>query len=110
MLHWHINADEALLHDYKLASKAPALTCGTGGTSLYPSDAYAVSPYRSSDHDPVLVGLNLYNTVQRGTALTDVLTGGPMLARTLATLLNVSPTSISPLRDRGVQCNRIGVP
>ena len=191
VLHWHINADEALLHDYNLEFKAPALTCGAGGTSLCPPDAYTVSPYRSSDHDPVLVGLNLYNTVQRGTALTDVLSGGPgddlliggvgadrltggagsngfgylsmrdagdtltdfvpgkdridlsgllasigapaahahrrgivklvasgantllqidfdgtagpMLARTLAILLNVSPASISPLRDLGVQ-------
>lgn len=38
---WHINADEPTLLDYKAEASGPA------------------TPYRSSDHDPVLVGLTL---------------------------------------------------
>ena len=45
---WHINADEADLIDYDTSFKQPA------------QDAiYAPDPYRSSDHDPVVVGLRL---------------------------------------------------
>ncbi|MES2889375.1 MAG: ExeM/NucH family extracellular endonuclease [Pseudomonadota bacterium] len=49
---WHINADETPLADYNLEFKAPA--CAT-----CPRDPYQPTPYRSSDHDPVVVGLNL---------------------------------------------------
>jgi hypothetical protein len=42
---WHINADEPLALDYNLEFKT--------------DDRYAATPFRSSDHDPVLVGLNL---------------------------------------------------
>ena len=45
---WHINADEADLIDYDTSFKADA------------QDAiYAPDPFRSSDHDPVIVGLDL---------------------------------------------------
>ncbi|HSK96816.1 MAG TPA: ExeM/NucH family extracellular endonuclease, partial [Euzebyales bacterium] len=45
---WHINADEPDLLDYDTTFKSPA------------QDAlYAPDPYRSSDHDPVIVGLDL---------------------------------------------------
>ena len=37
-------------------------------------DPFAVSAYRSSDHDPVVLGLNLYKTV-RGTTGRDTLLG-----------------------------------
>ena len=40
---WHINADEARFLDYD--------------TAYNPEGFYAADPYRSSDHDPVLVGL-----------------------------------------------------
>ncbi|MCB1845198.1 MAG: hypothetical protein KDI09_19685, partial [Halioglobus sp.] len=44
---WHINADEAPLYDYNLEfDRDPALFD-------------ASSPYRSSDHDPLLIGLQL---------------------------------------------------
>ena len=76
VVHWHINADEATVLDYNQEFKAPAATCGVGGTSACPADPYSVSPYRSSDHDPVLVGLNLYKTFT-GTASRDVITGTP---------------------------------
>jgi hypothetical protein len=62
--------------DYNQEFKAPASTCGVGGLSACPADPFTVSPYRSSDHDPVLVGLNLYKTFT-GTAGRDVITGTP---------------------------------
>lgn len=182
---WHINADELSLADYNLEFKAPQTCSG----APCPADPYTVSPYRSSDHDPVVIGLNYAPPVQ-GTAGRDVLIGtagndviiggagpdqltggggnnvfvyqslrdlgdvitdfvpgkdridlnallasigaggnaygfgvvklvasgadtllqidtdgsaGPIAARTLATLRNVSPASISPSRDLGVQ-------
>jgi uncharacterized protein len=58
--HWHINADETALADYNLEFKAPLLC---NGSLLCPPDPYTVSPYRSSDHDPVVLGLNLYKTI-----------------------------------------------
>lgn len=42
---WHINADEPEVLDYN--------------TEFKTNDRYELSPYRSSDHDPVLLGLNL---------------------------------------------------
>lgn len=42
---WHVNADEPVALDYNLEFKT--------------QDLYAATPYRSSDHDPVLVGLTL---------------------------------------------------
>lgn len=45
---WHINADEPDLIDFDTSFKQPA------------QDAiYAPDPYRSSDHDPVIVGMDL---------------------------------------------------
>ena len=41
---WHINADEPVFLDYN--------------TEFNPPEFYAPTPYRSSDHDPVLVGVN----------------------------------------------------
>ena len=41
---WHINADEPALYDYTTAFKAKRY--------------YAPDPYRSSDHDPLLLGLD----------------------------------------------------
>jgi uncharacterized protein len=46
---WHINADEPAILDYNDDFKSPSQV-----ESLYAPDAY-----RSSDHDPVLVGLQL---------------------------------------------------
>ncbi len=70
-LEWHINADEPSVIDYN--------------TEFKPQDLYAPNAYRSSDHDPVVVGLRLLNTIDGtrkrdrivGTAGDDVITGGP---------------------------------
>ena len=43
--HWHINSDEPSVIDYN--------------TEFKPQDLYTATPYRASDHDPVLIGLNL---------------------------------------------------
>src|SRR5262249_44864517 len=69
-LHWHINADETALADYNLEFKAP-LTCN-GGSTLCPDDPYAISPYRSSDHDPVVVGLSIVKTITAAPGSTSV--------------------------------------
>ena len=45
---WNVNADEPSLIDYDMSFKAPAQD------ALYAPDAY-----RSSDHDPIVLGLNL---------------------------------------------------
>lgn len=47
--HWHINADEPVVLDYNVNFK----TTGQQGSF------YAADPYRSSDHDPVVVALAL---------------------------------------------------
>jgi uncharacterized protein len=60
--HWKINADEPSVIDYN--------------TEFKTQDLYANSPFRSSDHDPVLVGIELTKDVS-GTAGRDVLQGTP---------------------------------
>ncbi len=47
---WHINADEPSVLDYNTNFKSAGQV----------DDLYAPTPYRSSDHDPVLVGLRLH--------------------------------------------------
>ncbi len=77
-IEWHINADEPSVLDYNLEFKQPACAACA-------PDAYAVSPYRASDHDPVVVGLNLFKPINGtagrdslvGTAADEVFTGGP---------------------------------
>jgi uncharacterized protein len=46
---WHINADEPISLDYNTEFK----------TAGQQSSLYAPDPFRSSDHDPALVGMNL---------------------------------------------------
>lgn len=67
--HWRINADEPAIIDYNLEYKQP--TCATCGPDYYTNTAY-----RSSDHDPVVIGLNLLKQIG-GTAGRDTLTGTP---------------------------------
>ena len=46
---WHVNADEPSVLDYNTDFKSAAQVSGL----------YAADPFRYSDHDPVIVGLNL---------------------------------------------------
>ncbi len=59
---WHINTDEPFVIDYN--------------TEFKPQDLYAPTAFRSSDHDPVLIGLNLLRRIT-GSAGRDTLTGTP---------------------------------
>jgi predicted extracellular nuclease len=67
---WHINADESPANDYNLEFKQPA--CATCAPDPYDGSG----PYRASDHDPVLIGVNLYKTIT-GTSGRDTLVGTP---------------------------------
>ncbi|MDP2883151.1 MAG: ExeM/NucH family extracellular endonuclease [Azonexus sp.] len=67
--HWRINADEPAIIDYNTEFKQPA--CATCGP-----DYYSDTVYRSSDHDPVIIGLNLLKQIG-GTAGRDILVGTP---------------------------------
>ena len=58
--HWHVNADEPSFLDYNTEFKAPATDC----SATCPPDLYSATPYRSSDHDPVVVGLALASPLQ----------------------------------------------
>ncbi|PNY82271.1 ExeM/NucH family extracellular endonuclease [Deinococcus koreensis] len=53
---WHINADEPVFIDYNVEFKNNPNCVGTNCTS---PDLYTPDAFRASDHDPVLVGLNL---------------------------------------------------
>jgi len=64
--HWHVNADEPSIIDYNLEFKQPA--CATCGP-----DYYTATPYRASDHDPVLIGVNLLPPTSAQTILFDPL-------------------------------------
>ncbi len=46
---WHINADEPAVLDYNVEFKSAGLQ----------ASLFAPDPFRSSDHDPVIIGLNL---------------------------------------------------
>ena len=61
-VHWHINADEPSVIDYNTEFKLP--------------DYYTATVYRSSDHDPVLLGLSLVKPVLGGSGR-DTLMGTP---------------------------------
>jgi uncharacterized protein len=59
---WHINADEPEWIDYNTEDKVAG------------NDAYQPNAFRSSDHDPLIIGINLYKKLT-GTAGNDVIVG-----------------------------------
>ena len=89
---WHINADEPFVIDYN--------------TEFKPQDLYTNGPYKASDHDPVVIGLNLQKTVNGtngrdtiiGTAGDDVINGGS-LADTITTGAGSDTLIYSNMRD-----------
>lgn len=76
--HWHINADEPFVIDYDMNFKRSPSTgqCYVSTATSCSPDLYTATPYRSSDHDPVLIGLNLLKSLT-GTAGRDTLVGTP---------------------------------
>lgn len=91
---WHVNSDEPTIADYNVEFKnAPGCTSTTcTGIDLFdPSH-----PFRASDHDPVLVGLNLtadagttpvnpVTTLTASPAALTVTAGGAAVSSTLTT-------------------------
>ncbi|MCI0571291.1 MAG: ExeM/NucH family extracellular endonuclease [Myxococcaceae bacterium] len=77
MTFWHINADEPPVLDYNLNK-------GYGSASEAaepkPDDRYEASPYRSSDHDPVLLGIAVSADDHLPTAPSLTLTGAESVA------------------------------
>ncbi len=69
---WHINADEANLFDYDTSFKKEA-----------EQNLWEANPYRSSDHDPVVVGMQLG----------EVTTPGPTPAPTVTVTAKPTPPS-----------------
>ena len=65
-VHWAINTDEPSVLDYNVEFKSASQV----------SSLYAPTPYRSSDHDPVIVGLTLVRSID-GTSGRDTVTGTP---------------------------------
>ena len=67
---WHINTDEPSVIDYN--------------TEFKPQDLYSATPYRASDHDPVIIGLQLTKRIDgtggrdaiKGTAADEIIYGG----------------------------------
>ena len=62
--HWHINADESSLLDYNdsvLDPSEPAYEAKPSANTLYAND-----PYRASDHDPLIVSINVKPTADYG--------------------------------------------
>jgi hypothetical protein len=71
---WHINADEPVFLDYNTEFKTPAQVTG-----LYSPDAY-----RSSDHDPVLVGFRINAAPKFTTAANQTTIAESLLTFTLS--------------------------
>ncbi|MFT5589936.1 MAG: putative extracellular nuclease [Bradyrhizobium sp.] len=87
---WHINADEPIALDYNTGFKT--------------DDRYAVTPFRSSDHDPVLVGLNL---------TADAAIVEPVLSATLPTVgqagLATTVSDISAILSKGATSGTLSI-
>jgi Ca2+-binding RTX toxin-like protein len=74
--HWHINADEPFVIDYDMDFKRSPVTgaCYSSTATSCSPDLYTATPYRSSDHDPIVLGLDLSKSIV-GTRAADTLVG-----------------------------------
>ncbi|MCP4104746.1 MAG: ExeM/NucH family extracellular endonuclease [Desulfobacteraceae bacterium] len=72
---WHINADEPHFLDYNEENKTD-----------YQKTLYSEGPYRSSDHDPILVGLNLSGKadLDNAASILKILAGVKYLSKSFA--------------------------
>jgi predicted extracellular nuclease len=83
---WHNNADEPDAIDYKLKASG--------------QDPYVANPYRASDHDPVLVSLNLAPTFADVSASAKISKSGVALnrdTRKYSGTVTITNTSAAPL-------------
>lgn len=97
---WHVNADEPSVLDYNVEFKSAGQV-----TSLYAPD-----PFRNSDHDPVIVGLNLTPPpvgYTFGGFLAPIRSGGAM---TTADAGSTIPVRFSLGGDQGLQIFLAGFP
>jgi predicted extracellular nuclease len=84
---WHVNADEPEVIDYNLDGK--------------PQDLYNALPYRASDHDPVVISLNLAPAYVDVTASVQKVSSGLVFNRATQlftgtiTLVNKSGTALN---------------
>ncbi|HZS05329.1 MAG TPA: ExeM/NucH family extracellular endonuclease [Blastocatellia bacterium] len=76
---WHINADEPVVFDYNKENK--------------PDDRYAATPYHSSDHNPLVIGLNLTTPVLTINSVSQPEGNGPTSSLTFTVTLSQSPDS-----------------
>lgn len=91
---WHLNADEYRGFDYN-EEDLP----GSGGVDLpKPANFYNVDPYRSSDHDPLLVSLGLDSDVI--TAFTLTTTDVAETAASANIEINLSGMNLFPAQVR----------
>ena len=65
---WHINADEPVVLDYNTEFKV------FGSSTTGSPDYYTATAYRSSDHDPMVMGLSLVKNIT-GTSGNDTIVG-----------------------------------
>ena len=76
---WHVNADEPDVFDYDMSFKPPA------------QDAlYEPLPYRASDHDPLIVGLDLVTSFDDLRRLTRAYVAHPGVENSLIVKLNAA--------------------
>ena len=88
---WHINADEPTLADYNVEYK----NLPECKTSVCTSpDLWQNNPYRASDHDPVLIGLNLDRDEVRA-ALSVTLSGADSVSAGQPYTLTAAPSEAS---------------
>ncbi|UBV43185.1 ExeM/NucH family extracellular endonuclease [Deinococcus taeanensis] len=104
---WHINSDEPTVLDYNKEFKS------AGQLSSY----YNADPFRSSDHDPILIGLNLTAQeplpvgVQPSISLTPASTTVSVTAgQSSSTTVNVNRTSFSGNVTLGSSVSGAGTP
>jgi uncharacterized protein len=94
---WHVNADEPIILDYSMSFKSAGQL-----TSLYAPDAF-----RNSDHDPMIVGLNLPAPFAFSGFLPPV---ANLPARNLARAGSVVPVKFSLGGNQGLNVFAAGYP
>lgn len=80
---WHINTDEATLYDYD--------------EDYNPDGFYSIDPFRSSDHDPIIISLNLTDCVDQ----LDITTNTNLLGEDINTEARFSIKSTSEVTGPG---------